>query len=225
MGMTIRYVRITEHELKPIVAGGASNIVDALLAEYHDPYSRKRGEAKEFWGNNGSYNSRARQVDMLCSHYAMGLFTSEDDLLAQEIELSKEDLLREMKQRGLHFWLDINKEYRNLHPLLPGKHSWGIPEPNDLLSLALYGENDVPKGSLPTGGSDEHDSEGYGPPRYVQPARVQDIAAFFKKTRYGDVLEKHGLDPKDSDGSIFDFIKDFYLQAAECKDAVFVFFL
>ncbi len=145
---------------------------------------------------------------------------------AKEIGLSEEELTEETRKRGLRFVLDLNKGYRNLHPLLPGEHYYGIPEPGDTFSIALYGERDLPKDSCPTGFSDERDCEGYGPPRYVTSAAVKDIAAFFNRTSFADLVEKNGLEPETdwTDSDEFDRLKSFYLRAAQAEYGVLVFY-
>src|SRR6516162_2825309 len=127
-------------------------------------------------------------------------------------KFAEDKQLAEAKQLGLHLWVDIDKDYRELHSLLTGT---GFPkDANDhnLLSLALYAKDTVAGTAA---------DFGYGPVRYLTPARVEEIAAVLAETRCSDLAEKNSFHVEEGDymEAEFNAFKKFFVLASEAHDA------
>ncbi len=211
MGMTAQYVRVTNAELQQILSGDAEK-VDDLMDEKLDM------AVKVHVGGSG----KVEAVDILCKRYSVSGQWQYIEGKATECGLSEDDLLREVKARGLHVWFDLDKSYNELHLLLTGEEfPLELPATENLLSLALIAENNV-------AGTEDH---GYGPARYLAPKRVEEIAATLASTNYSELAEKNNFEPEDwgleheDMQPDFEAFKNFYLRAAKSEDAILLIFL
>ncbi len=207
MGITAQYVRVTDVELRDILANGA-NKVDAIL----DSRLMVRVGVAE----------KGNQVDSLCQTYAESGHWHYIEAKAAECGLSEEELIAASKKRGFHLWFDLDKLYNELHVLLTGKKfPLNLAKTDNLLSLAVLAEDNIR-------GTDHY---GYGPARYIKPARVKEIADALAKASYQNLVEKHKFDPDefgfehDDMQPEFESFKNFYLRAAQAGDGIVLIFL
>jgi len=209
MGRTIEYVRVTDQELEQILAGNANDLLDRISDAYHGidfALSERRLDSAD----------GAERLDELCHLYSRCQLPDVWYEKVTDLGLSEDDLMQESLKRGLHFWLDLDKQHRYLEPLLiqyARTRAYGDPE--DLLDLALYGDYPCPGGYRNP------------PSKYVSTPMVQRIAAFFNGTTFDELVEKYGLDPardlSERAATTFMRLQTFYLEAAKASDGVLVY--
>ncbi len=202
MGITANYARVSESELTEMLTGD-SRKVDALLNENLVAERVGKGD----------------RTDFLCARYAGG-YWGQMDFLEQEMKalnLTEDDLLAQLKQKGLHLWFDLDKSFNELHVFLTGEHfPLNLPIVTEPLSLALVAEGAIP-------GTEHY---GYGPARYIRSATVKTLASAIAQADYDQLAETNEINgDEEDDRETFDRFKKFYLQAAINNEAIVLIFL
>jgi hypothetical protein len=103
MGITAQYVRVSKEECTSLTFDDSGERLEELLDEKDSPKDRD-------------------ELFLICWKYSQSGMNGWKNVekTAKKMKLSEEKLNQEIKKRGLHMWLDLDKRWDEMHKLLNG---------------------------------------------------------------------------------------------------------